>query len=351
MPAELIAEREVRLGAGFGGAVLAPFAVEQSPSPTWYRGRNDGFGRPVMVWIRNGHNNLQRSSTSHAGLLRGKSRAVSTLSSASNCFSQTKRINGTRLFATSNHPKLLSPWQIPTQTSCRRAAGRLGNRLADQQPTVQAPYRTIEGRLDNEELRDLSDVLVLALRAGSAVAGAYAEVDPDGYFSFNGLYRDRYLLVAFELVDDERTILMSEFGRDLRSEGDELRAYRYPQSSGNLIELGTLRFDTGRHELDVRARQQVQQMSEAVPTDLYLILWFGHADERGDDASNEELGRRRAVRARDVAREVAAHLNTTRHIVASFGENWPAEPGDWADALAANRRVVAYAVSIMSTER
>ena len=55
------ADAIVPLRLAAGACSVGSNAVDQSPSPTWYRGRHDGFCRPVSAWIRYRHNNLQRS--------------------------------------------------------------------------------------------------------------------------------------------------------------------------------------------------------------------------------------------------------------------------------------------------
>lgn len=63
----------------------------------------------------------------------------------------------------------------------------------------------------------------------------------------------------------------------------------------------------------------------------------GHADERGDDAYNEDLAERRAAKVRDML--VEAGVAAVRLTVASFGESMPIDTTGTEDGWARNRRV------------
>ena len=69
--------------------------------------------------------------------------------------------------------------------------------------------------------------------------------------------------------------------------------------------------------------------------DVYLEI-EGHADSRGDPASNNAHGMKRAVATRDFVAQQGIPLH--RMSVVSYGEIKPAASNDTAEGQAANRR-------------
>jgi flagellar motor protein MotB len=85
-------------------------------------------------------------------------------------------------------------------------------------------------------------------------------------------------------------------------------------------------------------------LPDAIPPDSEFILWFGHADSRGDESTNFELGRRRAETIYLATSAGGSPAPQARLLVASFGESWPLALGNFAQAFDENRRVDVYSV-------
>ena len=148
------------------------------------------------------------------------------------------------------------------------------------------PYLTVEGRLRASPARDLSNALVIALRKDPAVAENHSRVAPSGYFSFDNLYRDVYRFLAFEVRND--SLMMSAFGRNLRSRDSSLREYDYPLESRRLVPLATLQFDTAQHRLEDEALIQLQGLLDLKQA------WSHHVSK------SKRINPHRHVRARRV---------------------------------------------------
>ena len=158
---------------------------------------------------------------------------------------------------------------------------------------------------------------------------------PSGHFVFEDLRRAEYDFVAIATTED--LFLVTEFSRDLRTEAGARNEFRFPLKTYRSEVLGTAYFDSGISEIDGETRRAIERLGEAANGPV-LILWVGHADEKGSAESNYNLG---LARAREVARagRLSSTLATVRHFILSRRESEPADTRTTPDALARNRRV------------
>ncbi|MCB9560839.1 MAG: OmpA family protein [Kofleriaceae bacterium] len=98
-------------------------------------------------------------------------------------------------------------------------------------------------------------------------------------------------------------------------------------------------FDTDRARVKHHGRRVLAAILarwDAHPEWDHIVL-EGHADERGSDAWNLELGRLRAERVRAALIELGAPAD--RITVVSYGKQRPRDTAHTAEAMARNRRV------------
>lgn len=189
---------------------------------------------------------------------------------------------------------------------------------------------------------DARNVWIVASLRGSGVSDATALME-DGRVVVPDLFRREYDVLALRITDGEREFHYTEFHQDLRSEivGP---AHQFPAHVRRIKKLGSYYFDTARHTLDAQTLREVFKTLSVIPEDVERLLWFGHADERGPDSANFWLGLKRAMQVRLEAPLGKPHMTDAAHIVASFGEEWPALLGTGPKIETENRRVTVFAV-------
>jgi outer membrane protein OmpA-like peptidoglycan-associated protein len=105
------------------------------------------------------------------------------------------------------------------------------------------------------------------------------------------------------------------------------------------VSLYGIRFATGKADLDATATATLTEVGKLLKSDPSLSLRIeGHTDDVGDEASNQDLSRRRAeaVRSYLVQREGIAAARLTAE---GFGESRPVAKNDTPAGKAQNRRV------------
>ncbi len=99
-----------------------------------------------------------------------------------------------------------------------------------------------------------------------------------------------------------------------------------------------VRFDSGSAELTQQARDQLDQMGQALQSLDQSFTIGGHTDDVGDESYNEALSRRRAAAVRGYLTDKFG-IEADRLEVRAYGESAPIESGTTSDARASNRRV------------
>lgn len=99
----------------------------------------------------------------------------------------------------------------------------------------------------------------------------------------------------------------------------------------------TFYFDVDDATLRPNAISIIKAHAERIKSDQKVIRIEGHADERGTDAYNQELGQRRAAAVRDVL--VSMGVDSSKIETVSYGEKSPIEAGNTEMAWQRNRRV------------
>ena len=96
-------------------------------------------------------------------------------------------------------------------------------------------------------------------------------------------------------------------------------------------------FDLGRDELKPAAKDSLARAAATLRTSETNIIVQGHTDSTGNDAINQPLSERRAVRVRDflASQGVASY----RMSAVGYGSTRPAVPNDTEANRALNRRV------------
>jgi hypothetical protein len=195
---------------------------------------------------------------------------------------------------------------------------------------------TVVGRISTEGCRDVSNVWVAAFLEDSKQSVEAVPVDRDGFFRFEGLRNRPYSFVAYEIQEDR--LYMSRFSIDptRTSEGD--LAHAFPREVFRISHCSPIYYDSAQQDPDERAKLGIETCRQSLPGDPQIVMWLGHADEKGSDGANRELGADRAFEAARAARGLG-FASDANQLILSFGENRPAELGRHAAALAANRRV------------
>ncbi|MCS6879454.1 MAG: CpaD family pilus assembly lipoprotein [Geminicoccaceae bacterium] len=99
-----------------------------------------------------------------------------------------------------------------------------------------------------------------------------------------------------------------------------------------------VRFPTDRAEPEPAERARLEAFLAGLPAEgRYEAIVFGHADERGSDAYNLALSRRRARYVAEILRRRG--IDRVELATAAFGERRPLDPGRDETAWARNRRV------------
>jgi outer membrane protein OmpA-like peptidoglycan-associated protein len=204
-------------------------------------------------------------------------------------------------------------------------------------------YKTVEFQLTGPAAQAFAGTRVVAFIGNSVVSDAAVEVDDVGYFAVPNNYRVLYQFLAFKITDQDE-LLYTKFGRDLRGDDEGLRHLEFPKLHRRVKKIATFNFETSQDQLDDQGYKQLRKLFEALPSKIESLLVFGFADERGTDAENFKLGLRRALAVREIARAGNLQIAGLNHIVASFGEHWPAALGSGAKVWMENRRVIVYAV-------
>ena len=92
-------------------------------------------------------------------------------------------------------------------------------------------------------------------------------------------------------------------------------------------------FETASHVVTAIGRAILRDILAKTPARAYTIT--GHTDDRGSDAYNMGLARRRAIAAARVAKELGAPVSS----VVAYGERHPRATNDTAEGRRLNRRV------------
>ncbi len=195
---------------------------------------------------------------------------------------------------------------------------------------------TVVGRISSEACRDLSNVWVAAFFEDSKQSVATAPVDRNGFFRFVGLRNRRYSFVAYEIRDDR--LYMSRFSIDAARASDADPAHEFPHEVFRIAPCGPIYYDSAQYELDERARTEIETCRGSLAAEPQIVLWIGHADAKGGETANLQLGSNRAFEAERAAR-AGSFASDANQMILSFGESRPAESGTHAAALASNRRV------------
>ncbi|MFO7974762.1 MAG: peptidoglycan-associated lipoprotein Pal [Candidatus Hydrogenedentota bacterium] len=105
-----------------------------------------------------------------------------------------------------------------------------------------------------------------------------------------------------------------------------------------LKEAGTVYFAFDSSELDATALETLKRNADIIKQmPNTLIQLEGHCDERGTQEYNLALGERRAMAVRDYL--IRLGISGDRLVTISYGEEYPADPGQNEAAWAKNRRV------------
>ena len=99
----------------------------------------------------------------------------------------------------------------------------------------------------------------------------------------------------------------------------------------------TFYFDFDDATLRPNVRQAVEAHAERLKTNSQVIRIEGYADERGTEAYNEQLGKRRAEAVRDLL--VSMGVSSSQIETVSYGEKNPLMVGSGEDVWQKNRRV------------
>jgi outer membrane protein OmpA-like peptidoglycan-associated protein len=110
-----------------------------------------------------------------------------------------------------------------------------------------------------------------------------------------------------------------------------------PAAAAHPATVARVTFETGTHRLDRRARQAVDALAARLARSRGVVITVeGHADQRGADALNDPLSRKRAE---EVAARLAAHGVRARIAVHANGASRPLSERRDPVSLRRNRRV------------
>lgn len=97
-------------------------------------------------------------------------------------------------------------------------------------------------------------------------------------------------------------------------------------------------FDYDDATLRPNVREAIEEHAERLKNNSQVVRIEGHADERGTEAYNKELGQRRAEAVRDLLISMGVSSNQIETV--SYGENNPDVLGQGEAVWQKNRRVV-----------
>jgi outer membrane protein OmpA-like peptidoglycan-associated protein len=163
------------------------------------------------------------------------------------------------------------------------------------------------------------------------------------------LNQTRRALEQMELARQEADLTREQLARVRRERDQELNRMQQALSQivstqrtalGLVMNLGsdTIRFDFDKAELRAENRELLSRIVGVLMTsDHYRVQVYGHTDDVGTEAYNQQLSERRARTVRDYL--VEAGIDEEIISTKGFGKSNPLVPGDSPEARATNRRV------------
>ena len=159
----------------------------------------------------------------------------------------------------------------------------------------------------------------------------------------------RRALEQVELARRETNATRSELERMRKERDEELNRMQRTLNQivttrrtalGLVMNLGsdTIRFDFDKAKLRPENKELLSRIAGVLLTsDHYRVQVYGHTDDIGTEAYNQDLSERRARTVRDYLVEagISAEIISTK----GFGKSNPLVPGDSREARATNRRV------------
>lgn len=110
-----------------------------------------------------------------------------------------------------------------------------------------------------------------------------------------------------------------------------------PQQDATLALETIFYFDYDDATLRPGAHAEIEAHAERIKSSNQIVRIEGHADERGTDAYNKELGQRRAEAVRDLLVSMGVHASKIETV--SMGEKSPVILGSGESVWQKNRRV------------
>lgn len=159
----------------------------------------------------------------------------------------------------------------------------------------------------------------------------------------------RRALEQVELARQEADLTRSELERIRKERDEELNRMQRALNQivatrrtalGLVMNLGsdTIKFDFDKAALRPENRELLSRIAGVLLTsDHYRVQVYGHTDDIGTEAYNQELSERRAQTVRDYL--VKAGIDSKILSTKGFGKSNPLVPGDSPEARATNRRV------------